>query len=151
MKQIYNVKGTVTPSCASSQIIYAMYILENYERLHFYFKYTPKDLKDKEISELLIKESLLKYSIISNETEEVNWKKYMPLKNHLTLSFDDSEKFRGATHRHDSELHLVLSEKEASPGLIPDKNKPGLWKVTISTHAIVSEECSYQLEVFGEA
>lgn len=150
MKKLYEIEGTVSPTCARSQVTFSMYLPENYERLHFHFNYSPKDLLDLQMSKKIIEESLCKYGILEECGENSNWEKYVPLKNHLTLSFDDPEKFRGATHRHDSTLHLILSETEASPGLIPGKNNSGLWKVTISMHAVVTNECSYQLKVLGE-
>ncbi len=114
--------------------------------MKYHFEYSPKNLDNEEQSKQLILESLRKYGY---EDSGHRCEEFMPLKNHLTLSFDDPVQFRGATHRHDSNLELVLSDSNSSPGLISSDNPPGMWKVTISMHAVVTDECKYKLKIWG--
>lgn len=149
MKYIYEVEGQVNPKSSQSHIKYSFYIEEQHETVKILFEYYPKDLNDKDMSKELILETLEKYGYSMEESRK-NWEDFVPLKNHVTLSIDDPDGFRGATHRHDYELELILSESEATPGLELRKNEPGMWDITLDIHALVTEKCSYRLRVVGE-
>ena len=146
MDSLYEVRGQVNPSCARSHIEYSFYVKKKYDTIRMEFEYSPKDLTNDDIAKKLIIDSLDKYGY--SEGKE-NWQNYLPLKNHITLSFDDPDQFRGAVHRHDHNLKLTFNEVNSSPGITSKINAPGMWKVKLSIHALVTEECVYNLKVFG--
>ncbi|MFS0862157.1 hypothetical protein [Fredinandcohnia sp. 179-A 10B2 NHS] len=149
MNLLYSFEGRVNPSCDRTHTSHAFYVKEAYKTIKVFFSYSPKKLEDEELSKKLILESLDKYGYQGNYDGMEKWRDFLPLQNHITLSFDDPNKFRGATHRHDSTLELVISEKESSPGIVSDINPPGQWKVMLNMHCVISEKVEYQLEVWG--
>lgn len=74
---------------------------------------------------------------------------YLPLRNLITVSIDDSRGHRGACHRQDPVQELYLSERTASPGLTKGTIPEGTWTVTLSLHAIVTQRCAYRLKVWA--
>lgn len=146
MTCLYKVEGQVNPTNSQSHIRYSFYVKDQHETIKVFFKYYPKDLEDKVTSKRLILESLDRYGYSSKDSVQ-NWEDFMPLKNHITLSVDDPNGFRGATHRHDYELELTLDNKSSTPGLYTRKNESGMWNITLDIHALVTEECDFILKV----
>lgn len=147
MNYLYEVAGQVNPSCSRSHIEYSFYVEKQYDLLKIKFEYFPKDLEDKDLSKELIIDSLEKYGYSESRGK---WEDFLPLKNHITLSFDDPDGFRGAVHRHDHILELSFNEKQSSPGIIPKVNSPGMWKIKLSIHALVTKKCDYSLKFSGD-
>lgn len=147
MEQFISAEGRVTPSCAKSHISYSFFVPKGHDKINIYFHYGPKRLDDRNLSKELIHNGMKKYE--GSVEDPDNWEQYLPLMNHITLSVDDPSHFRGATHRHDSELDLSISENQASPGLTPGNIQSGQWKVTLDLHAVVTQNCEYRLEVWG--
>lgn len=65
-------------------------------------------------------------------------------------SIDGPNGFRGAAHRHLPDQVLFITEDSASPGLLAGKLDKGKWKITISTHAVVTDVCNYRLFITEE-
>ena len=146
---LLDVKGQVTPSCSQTHITYVFHRKESTGKLLIRFTYAPKILEDEERSRAYILQSIDTYIAPGHrEHARDKWKSYQPLKNLITLSVDDPERHRGAGHRHDPAQLLHLSEQDASPGLVSGIGIAGLWKVTLSLHAIVTETCSYELQIW---
>ncbi|MDQ6419405.1 hypothetical protein RB620_08175 [Paenibacillus sp. LHD-117] len=146
-----NISGQVTPVCSRSHISYRFAVLRPTARLVVRFRYSPKELDSRDRSRNLIDESLERYTLPGQlEAAKGNWEAYLPLKNLLTLSVDDPQGHRGSAHRHDPQQLLHLAKAEASPGLEPGPIKPGMWAITVSLHAVVTETCDYELQVWGE-
>ncbi|TVY10926.1 hypothetical protein [Paenibacillus cremeus] len=149
MNTLLQAVGIVTPSCSKSHITYTIHLNHPVRELHIEFAYAPKDLADEAKAKQLIDEALGSY--IQPEhlaSYKENWRSYLPLKNLLTLSFDDENGFRGAGHRHDPVQHLIISEEEASPGLIPGVFPRGQLRIMINLHCVVTEECRYKLHAW---
>jgi hypothetical protein len=148
---LIDVKGQVTPVSSRSHITYCFDLRQPAGKLNIRFMYHPKRLEDLERSKELILASLGKYSLAENsELDKVKWGNYMPLTNLITLSVDDPKGHRGAGHRHDQEQLIHLSEYQASPGFVSGPMIQGMWKVTLSLHGIVTELCSYELQIWLE-
>ncbi|CAG7619354.1 hypothetical protein PAESOLCIP111_02206 [Paenibacillus solanacearum] len=149
MNTLLQVGGTVTSGCSQSHITYTVHLRDTIEELHAEFAYEPKTLEDDEKAKSLIDEGLQRYILPESQASYMsNWQSYLPLKNLMTLSFDDENGFRGAGHRHDPEQHLVIASGKASPGLIPGPLPRGQLRITISLHCIVTETCRYRLHVW---
>ncbi len=149
MRQLLQVKGTVTPQCSKSHITYTFNLKGESRRLKTSFSYEPKSLEHIPSAQKIICREL-KHYIQEEDLQQYlnNWKVFLPLNNLITLSFDDSACFRGCAHRHDHDQLLIISESMASPGLVPGRIPSGLFKITLSIHAIVTDICNYSLQVW---
>ncbi len=145
MKVLYEASGTVYPASAQSHIIHRFMIHEPVPSLQIEFSYEPKLLNDEQTAERLITRAMNQYGYEQQNIDD--WRKYAPLQNLITLSLDDPYRHRGQAHRMDPVQQHVLTEQEASPGFWPGSNPAGLWTVTLSLHAVVTEQCRYQLRM----
>lgn len=148
MRELLTVAGKLTPLSSKTHITYQLYIPEGMNALHIEFEYGPKTLDDRDASKQMIEEAISKY--VNPALQSVyleHWKKFHPLQNLLTLSVDDPDGFRGSAHRHPNHQQHILSLHESSPGFFSGPIQNGVWKVTISVHCIVTQECEYQLRI----
>lgn len=148
---LLNVSGQLAPSDSKRHITYEFRLDKPAAAIKIRFAYGPKLLKDDEQAKDLIMQAIDSYITPEHQSPvREGWRRYLPLKNLLTLSVDDPDGYRGACHRQDAEQNLFLSEQEASEGLMPGKMALGEWSITISAHAVVTERCSYELSVWTE-
>jgi hypothetical protein len=143
-------EGRLTPYDSKKHITYKFNPGSNVKKLNIMFSYEPKVLTDMDKAREIIEKCLLKYADKGGLEPADGWEAYLPVQNLITISLDDPEGFRGAAHRHPPEQVLYLSEDSASPGFIKGELKSGEWSVTISTHAVVTDVCSYKLLIEGE-
>jgi len=145
MNIILEAEGKLFKNCTRNHVVYCFQLDESVEKLNINFCYEPKLVTDKEE----IKEIFEYYSadypendkkLLLEEKENIK-----SLSNFLTISIDDEKGFRGCGHRHNPNQKLFISKEKASEGFIPGEIKKGMWKVTISTHAILSEAVNYKL------
>ena len=146
MNLLYEAKGTVYPASAQSHIAYRFMLNQPVERLHIDFTYDPKLLDDDGVAQKLITSAMQRYGY--EQPNEESWRKYAPLQNLLTLSLDDPYRHRGQAHRMDPVQQHLLTEHEATPGFWPGTNPAGLWTVTLSLHAVVTEHCNYSIRIW---
>jgi hypothetical protein len=68
--------------------------------------------------------------------------------NLLAISLDDaSGAYRGAGHRHTPEQRLTLGTESASPGLVAGPLPAGRWKLTLTAHTVVSDQCEVEIQI----
>lgn len=147
MNTLLAVEGILVPCCSKTNITYTFPIHAESDRLDIYFSYRPKILEDLELSKELIVEGIEKFGGRAKGSYLDDWKSFLPLNNLLTISVDDYEKFRGSAHRHNPEQHHFIKKDDASSGFIPGPIGKGQWRVTISIHAVVTNQCKYTLKV----
>ncbi|GIO54784.1 hypothetical protein [Paenibacillus cineris] len=148
---LVNVQGAVTPECSKTHIAYRFFLAKTGGRMKIDFSYNPKNLEDGAKAKMLIEQGLDRY--VEDELREQaksKWQSHLPLKNLITLSVDDPSGHRGAAHRHDPEQHLFISGLESSPGLSKGALQAGMWTVTLSLHAVVTDDCRYSLQIWHE-
>lgn len=152
MKTVFvDVLCKVTPACSKSHISYRFFLTSAGGRLGINFAYRPKQLEDIEKAKALIERSIdLYFEEETIEQAKVRYTSYLPLNNLLTVSVDGPDGHRGAAHRHDPEQFLYLSNNEASPGLVCGEIVKGMWEVTLSLHAVVTDYCEYSLQIWQE-
>ncbi|MCU6710960.1 hypothetical protein M6D81_19880 [Paenibacillus sp. J5C_2022] len=151
MKDILQVEGRLTPLSSKTHITYQFHLPEATDRLRVAFSYSPKRLEDPVKAKAMIHQALEQYAEPSQQERlKEKWESYAPLLNLLTLSVDDPDGFRGSAHRHPNEqLHLIGADI-SSPGFFSGRIQQGVWRVTISAHCIVTDNCEYQLLVQAE-
>ena len=145
MSVILSAKGIITPLSSKSHIAYTFNIDKNIDKLNIDFSYYPKKLEDMKKAKSIIEKSIHEYIEVFGDKFSGSWQNFLPVLNLLTISIDDPYGFRGCSHRHDHIQHLILSEEETSPGFMKSPIVKGLWKVTISVHAVVTDTCEYNL------
>ncbi len=147
---LLDIENEVTPADARSHLRYDFKLDRPCAGLWVRFEYSPKILEERKLATELIKRSIERY--VEPERQKLTLERaehFLPLRNLITVSIDDSRGYRGACHRHDQEQELYLSEREASPGLTIGTISEGTWTVTLSLHAIVTERCTYRLKVWA--
>ncbi|NBD23850.1 hypothetical protein [Paenibacillus glycinis] len=148
---VLDAEGLVQPVCSKTHIAYSFHLAKPGGKLWIDFAYEPKNLEDRERSRELIAAGVEKYTEpAQRELVMDRWESFLPLKNLITVSVDDPARHRGAGHRHDPEQLLQLGEEEASPGFVSGELIEGLWRVTLSLHAIVTDDCRYRLRIHHE-
>jgi len=146
---LLDVMSEVYPIDSRCHIAYRFYNDRPDGIMRIQFQYAPKRLEDRLRAQALITESIGRYIQPEHQqTANADWERYLPLQNLITISVDDPEGYRGACHRHSPEQQLYLAEKDASDGLVPGTISRGIWTVTISLHAIVTDNCTYKLKVW---
>ncbi|GAB2566756.1 CehA/McbA family metallohydrolase [Gracilibacillus alcaliphilus] len=147
MAILFQTKAELTQESIHSHLTYTFYVPEGSQVLMIDFQFTPDILEDNEQKQKnIISEALSRYpqSVEPNEAGQlIN----SPLKNLLTLSVDDPNGFRGARHCHAPKQHVFISHEDSSPGMLNEVVQPGLWSVTVSVHAIVTDQCHYALTI----
>ena len=117
----------------------------DFDKLHIYFQYSPKEVDD---CEHIITSTLRRY-LPEKEVAGINWEKYSPVANLLTLALSFEGQYIGCAHRSPPVQHIVIASGGSTPGFIAHTPKRGTWDGIISLHAISTPvECS--LRIIGE-
>ncbi|MCR8636251.1 hypothetical protein [Paenibacillus radicis (ex Xue et al. 2023)] len=148
MNQLLEIEEKLMSEQNQTHITYLFNVSDSCPKLNIDFSYFPKSLDNEALSKEIIGQSLRKYSDGNDPVMEEGWRRFLPLKNLITVSIDDPNGFRGACHRQDSMQHLFLATGAASPGLMQGPLTAGQWSITLSIHALVTETCSYKLSVW---
>ncbi|SEA70458.1 hypothetical protein [Paenibacillus sp. 276b] len=147
--KLLDLQGYASPKDSKTHIRIPFELEEGCVKLNLRLQYTPKTLENRENALRLLKESYDLYILPEHREYAIaNADRHLPLKNLITLSLDDARGYRGACHRQDEVQDLYISEREASPGLMAGELVPGPWSVTLSLHCIVTDTCTYRLEVW---
>ncbi|QHT63772.1 hypothetical protein GXP70_06540 [Paenibacillus lycopersici] len=148
---VFEAEGRVRPVCSKTHIAYGFHLDRPGGTLWIDFAYEPKNLDDRERARSLIAGGIGKYTEMPQRERLLEkWESFLPLKNLITVSVDDPGGHRGAGHRHDPEQRLFIGGSEASPGFVCGELAAGLWQVTLSLHAIVTDDCRYRLHIHHE-
>jgi hypothetical protein len=123
------------------------------------FSYSPRILKNKEKNYQMIGGAIEEYVKDYPQKEKISTfltlikdaypliKNAYPLRNLLNLSLYDAKGSFVGRWDQNSERPVRISSTYSSPGFTSCKIIPGFWKVEMETHAIVTEECKYRLEI----
>jgi hypothetical protein len=148
MDTLLFIEEIVTPSDSKKHIRYPFEVRNGGFPLHIEFSYSPKQETNMEKAKGLIIGGLKKYTLKSLDELEEIWQSYLPLQNLLTLSLDAPEGFRGDGHRPPSHQKIILTETTATEGFFPGKISKGQWLLTLSLHAVVTEECHLTIRIW---
>jgi hypothetical protein len=147
--KVLDLQGSLTPHDSKTHICMPFVVEPGCAKLHMRLQYGPKTLEDQDRSIEMLKESYDLYILPEHlEYAIANATHHLPLKNLITLSLDDTSRYRGACHRHDPIQELYISKMDASPGMMPGELPAGTWTIILSVHCIVTEECTYQMQIW---
>ncbi|MEI8378416.1 MAG: hypothetical protein WCF95_07760 [bacterium] len=149
MELIFAKEILLHPKDSKTNITLPFIIESDFERLEVHFSYAPKELKDKALSLEYINVGMKKYAPGDYRLGYKNSDEYLPVLSLITLSLDSPIGYIGCVHRHNPDQTHILSEKFSSPGFINQKPIKGTWQAVVNVHAVVTENCTCQIEVFG--
>ena len=129
-----------------TNISFPFTVPEDTESLKITFSYDPKVLEDDERARLLI-ENNIKKDAGEYADQYPDWREFLPLKNLITVSIDDTRGYRGCAHRQDKDQIHIIREDFASRGFHKGRPQAGQWKVVLNLHGIVTEEINCKLKV----
>ena len=141
---LLTLEKTLTPADDRRTLRFAFEVPVPLQRLTVTLSYEPALLTDPDKARPIILKALEKYGYPVE-----NWQGYLPLQNFVTVSLDDPQRCRGNAHRKTNPITLMLSEDEASPGLIAGDLPIGTWSLTLHVHALVSEQVDLFCQVKG--
>lgn len=119
------------------------------DRLIIKMSYSPKIPDDREL-QILEAKANIERDAPGKWAEEYNPESFLPLKNLITVSLDDSFGYRGCAHRQANSQEHIIEKNFASPGFYCGEIKKGIWKITLNVHAIVTEKCECNISVFAD-
>lgn len=143
---IINKSFSVFPKDEKTNIVIPFEVDENVKMLKFTFSYSPKRLEDNVRAKTLI-QGCIKKDAGEYADEYPSWESFLPLKNLITLSVDDSFGYRGCAHRQAEYMEHIISENFASPGFNKGKIIPGTWKAVLNVHGVVTQKIDCVLKV----
>ncbi|VYU34220.1 hypothetical protein [Clostridium tertium] len=148
MNVIFQQENTLTKENLNCHTYHNLNLAKEYNKLQVIFEYGPKYIEDHKREKEIIVDTINKYTEGEDRIRELkSWEKYKGIKNNITISIDDSNGFRGMAHRRDQVQKHILSKDEASPGFIKGVIPKGEFIMTVSVHALVTEECKYKITV----
>lgn len=150
MKKIYSTKQVLTEHDNKTNIECPFVIENELVKMEIHFMYSPKELDDNDKAFGFINEGFAKYAPEPYRKGYKKAEEYLPVVNLLTVSLDSPTGYVGCAHRQSPQQIHCFSETECSRGFVPQKLISGEWKVTINVHALVSDQCEFTLEIFGE-
>lgn len=143
--RVFSVTGKVSEKDSKTNIAYKFTVSENAKRLTVKFSYFPKEVENEEKALTLIEKGLEKYGEKSDDLSQ-----YLPIRNLLTLSFDENGKYRGACHRHPNEQTIIISDKCSTPGIINRPLESGEWRAVLNVH-YAGDDVEYRIEIEEES
>ena len=149
MRTLYELKGTLMVCCIQSHINHNFFIDKDLHSIYIQLKYDRSSISDDEAKRLIqarITEDSGSYSKDTINNLMDSWERFRNIRNLITLSFDDSNGFRGASHRGVEDLRITILPDFATEGYIKGVIPKGTLNVTLSTHALV-KDCFYHLKI----
>lgn len=140
---IFSHKGKITPEQDKTNIIHCFSVPKDTEKLTVKYKYYPKYITDEAQVRHFLEEGRKKYDT------DFDFGEYRSVNNHITLSFDECGKYRGACHRQPNEMTVVIAENDSTPGIENRKVESGEWDIMLNVH-FIGCDVDYSVEVEGE-
>ena len=136
----------VFPENEKTNIAFNFNVPEATRSLKITFSYDPKVLEDNDRAKMLIENNIKKDA--GEYTDQYPlWEEFLPLKNLITLSLDDTKGYRGCAHRQDKDQIHIIREDFASRGFHKGVPEAGGWKAVLNLHGIVTEKINCNLMV----
>lgn len=142
--KLFSAQGVATVQESKTNIKYTFDVPEGIKRLTVKYSYNPKTVEDRAAALNIINAGLKQY-----KAEGINPEAQLPVKNLLTLSFDENGRYRGACHRQANEQAIVIAESNSTAGIFNREIEAGEWSICLNAHYIGCD-VRYEIEVEGE-
>ena len=142
--KVFEVKGNICEKDSKSNIRHSFNVSENAKNLIIKYSYFPKEVESEKKALELIEKGLEKYGI-----QGENPRDFLPIRNIVTLSFDENGKYRGACHRHPNEQTIIISGENSTPGIINKPLESGEWAAVLNVH-FAGCKVEYRIEIEEE-
>lgn len=141
---LLSVESKITPLQDKTNINHAFTVPEGIKSIRVEYEYSPKIVEDRELAGNAIVDGLRRYKL---EVVDVN--SFLPVKNLITLSFDEAGEYRGACHRQPNRQTIIIAPSDSTPGIFNRPIKSGVWQAVLNVHYIGCD-VDYTLKVEGE-
>lgn len=136
--------GKIKETDDKTNITHEFNVPDNINRINIKYSYSPKTVENNAKAADAISKGIKKYGI-----NPVNASSFLPVKNLITLSFDECGEYRGACHRQPNEQNIIICKNSSTPGIINREIQPGLWCVVLNVH-YAGCKIDYNIEIYGE-
>ncbi|MBR3149061.1 MAG: hypothetical protein IKF64_02740 [Eubacterium sp.] len=140
---LFEKTGVVTSADDKTNIPFSFKVPEGVKALRIKYSYNPKEVENEAEAHRQIEDAMHKYGVTDFDTE-----KYMPVKNLITLSFDENGKYRGACHRQPNRQLVTIAEENSTPGIINKPIEAGDWDIVLNVH-YAGCDVNYSIEIEG--
>ena len=142
---IFEKTGSITQADDKTNIAFDFTVPEGVKSLRVKYSYSPKEIEDEAEARRQIEEAMHKYGVQSYDTD-----KHMPVKNLITLSFDENGSYRGACHRQPNRQLVTIAEENSTPGIINKPVEAGNWNIVLNVH-YAGCKIEYSIEIEGKS
>ncbi|MBQ7202782.1 MAG: hypothetical protein IJS03_02055 [Eubacterium sp.] len=140
---IFEKKGIITNADDKTNLSFTFKVPEGVNELKVKYSYSPKTVEREAEAHHQIEEAMRKYGMQNFDTDGL-----MPVKNLITLSFDENGEYRGACHRQPHNQLITIGEN-STPGIINKPVDSGIWHVVLNVH-YAGCNIHYSLEIEGK-
>ncbi len=141
---IFEKAGIISQADDKTNISFSFNVPEGVKALKVKYSYNPKEVEFKAEAHHQIEEAMHKYGMQNYDIDGL-----MPVKNLITLSFDENGKYRGACHRQPNRQLITIAEENSTPGIINKPIEAGRWEVVLNVH-YAGCNIHYSIEIEGK-
>lgn len=142
--KVLDLTVSLTPCDVNKHLEYEFELKEDVKSLKIAYSYEPKIYFDEKKSIELIKECYSRYGQVIDEEKA---RQELPLNNLITLAISAPNGMVGNAHRHANRATYEIST-QPSVGFSAITPKKGVWKVILSTHAVLSDVVNVKVDVW---
>lgn len=138
---IFSTTGIVSPEKDKTNITHSFKVPEGVNKIVVKYSYNPKTVENRADALNIVNKGLSKYGASFVDPQSV-----LPVKNLITLSFDENGKYRGACHRQPNEQTVVIANENSTPGIFNREIEEGEWNIVLNVH-YVGCDVNYCIEI----
>jgi len=149
---LFETKGVWSQTCSQSHTQYTFFAEEDLYCLYIQLTYDRTEASEENAEALVlgcIDQFTTNYSRETAAALKQNYKQFGGLKSLVTISLDDNNGFRGASHRGREKVLVKVTPEAASEGYTKGVIPKGTISVTLSVHSLTGD-CPYHLLVETE-
>lgn len=141
---LFSQSGIITPSMDKTNVVLNFNVPQGIKSLTVKYSYNPKEVENKDLAYNCITKAMQKYDVGFANPEA-----FLPVKNLITLSFDECGTYRGACHRQPNNQTVYIASSHSTPGILNREIQCGEWCVVLNIH-FVGCDVNYNIDIDGE-
>lgn len=140
---LLQVNGVITPSESRTNISHGFEVPSDIHHLIVNYEYNPKTVEDELLAGKAIVDGLKEYDVTV-----ANASSFLPVKNLVTLSFNENGRYRGACHRQPNKQTIIIGIKNSTFGIANGAVNKGFWEAVLNVH-YAGCEINYTIDIEG--